>query len=251
MRSAALSPVDRRVDPLFANHLAFLDSHRGQVAVSGHAVAVEGLKPDLSSWTPLMDAAELPSNEAPVRLIPSSGKSWPSRLPGFGYRPAETLVYMALEGRPEEAPSLVPGMEIRAVARDEEAVAFAGVQAAGFLDEGDSEFGWWAGCFRRMALTNYGRDDQSFFLASMNGMPASVLLCVRAADVTGLYAVATDPAFRDRGLSTALLRHAHADALDHGHSTLVLQAHAGSYAEGFYRRLGFVERYRSQMWRRP
>lgn len=236
------------LDPLFANHLAFLGAHRGTVRITQDEVRVEGRAPFLSSWTPLGLKAKLPASTTAVRLIPESGDGWAARLSDVGYVAAESLIYMELPaGEPlRPVPSPAAGADIARAASEAEARAFAKVQAAAFLDPVDPHFAWWVRCFDDMAVANYGRDGQSFLFARRQGAAASVLLSVQTG-VTGIYAVATAPPFQRMGLSTALLRHVR-KASD---GPIILQAILGSYANGFYARLGFIERYRSQIWRHP
>lgn len=235
------------LDPLFENHLAFLGAHRGRVSRQDDSVSVAGDIPSLSSWTPFGSDAELPAGCQVARLIPVSGPDWSDRLSARGLKPAETLAYMELENLKGAGDV----REITRVSTDDDARAFAQVQAASFLegdDENDPETGWWRRHFIAMALDNYRREDQSFFIAAIDGVPASVLLSVHTPGMTGIYAVATAPGFRRRGLSAALLGQARAEAIARG-NRIGLQAVNGSYAHQFYGRLGFMDRYASQLWR--
>lgn len=237
-------------DPLFANHVAFMASHRGTLRYGHDWVQILGHAPFLSSWTPFSITADVPPANPPVRLVPASGGEWTNRLERRCYALAETLSYMSLECA--LAPRFAAnGAAIRPAANDDDAMAFAEVQAAAFLDTGAEHRQWWVDCFRQMALANYRSDNQDFLIAWHEGVAVAVLLAVYAAGMTGLYAVATRPDFQGRGFSTALLGAACARARKRGSSRLVLQAMRGSYAEGFYGRRGFSEQYCSQVWRRP
>lgn len=55
----------------------------------------------------------------------------------------------------------------------------------------------------------------------------------------GIYGVATLPAERRRGTSTALLAHAVEEGWAQGAETVTLQALTGSYAHSLYEKLGF------------
>jgi GNAT superfamily N-acetyltransferase len=240
-----------RLDPLFENHLAFLSTHRGRVGWTETSVSVDGDIPSLSSWTPFGDDAEIPDGCQVARLIPASGPTWSDRLTARGLKPAETLSYMELVDLSGVADTPPDAVEITRVATNEEAKTFAEIQAAGFLDESDEdpETIWWRRHFVAMALRNYRREDQSFFIATVNSVPASVLLSVHTPGMTGIYAVATAPHFRRRSLSAILLRKACAEARAYGNQHIGLQAMTGSYAHEFYGRRGFRDRYASQLWR--
>lgn len=239
--------MQTKLDPLFLNHLAFFDTHRGHVRYEPQAVWIDGLVPSLCSWTPLNDQAPLPAEANIVRLIPSCGASWESRIGREGYSRAEALAYMEL---PADAPIVRvhrsdDELSIGIVSDDDAAQDFAKVQAAAFLTQA-SDADWWVDCFATMAVRNFSRPEQRLYLARSGGVAAAVLLALDVAEVTGIYAVATVPHFQRRGLSTALL----ARALRDTDRPLILQAIVGSYAHGFYARLGFAECYRSQIWRR-
>jgi GNAT superfamily N-acetyltransferase len=168
------------------------------------------------------------------------------RLTTAGFEPAEVLVHMeTAAGTPGRS---VPAEPLRAITSDEEAVAFADVQSAVFLDDDDPELAWWRKAFREMALRNYREPDQSFYLLRVDGEPASVTLVLRTGLVFGVYAVATKPAYRGRGLASRLLAQARRDAAG---GRLTLQVMEGSDAERLYLNLGFRPAFRSPHFRRP
>jgi GNAT superfamily N-acetyltransferase len=236
------------LDPLFFNHLAFLAAHRGEVSLGPEGATVASDIAGFSSFTPLGEHGALPRDCAAVRLVPASGAAWPERLKALGFTPAEALAYMALSG-PAPASRAAQGCRIIRARSDEEARVFADVQYQGFIDPDEAGAPAWLQRFMHAALANVPRADQSLLIAERDGAPAAVALIVRAAGVDGLYAVATTPQSRRRGLSTLLLRHAWEEARGRGR-TLILQVFEGSYAKGFYTRLGFETRYVSQVWRR-
>lgn len=143
------------------------------------------------------------------------------------------------------------GVEIE-VARTEPALReFAAVQAAGFADADGSIDAWWAHHFVHAALANRSDPGQTFYLARVGGSAVGTTLVVRAAGVAGIYAVATMPGFRCRGVARALLDRACLDAThSHGMSRIILQAMKGSYAESYYAKLGFRQLYELAVWRR-
>jgi GNAT superfamily N-acetyltransferase len=101
------------------------------------------------------------------------------------------------------------------------------------------------------ALKNVPDPDQDFLLVVAGQETVSCTLVVRSAGIAGIYAVATLPDRRKAGYSGAALEHVRKRVIADGGTRIGLQAAAGSYAEGYYRRLGFEERYGSQVWRLP
>jgi GNAT superfamily N-acetyltransferase len=108
-------------------------------------------------------------------------------------------------------------------------------------------------------VRNYRAPDQSLYLLRVDGDPASATLLLRTRAVFGVYAVATKPAYRGRGLASALLAQARWDAAEAaraarslGAPRLTLQVVEGSSdAERLYLTLGFRAAFRSPHFRRP
>lgn len=195
-----------------------------------------------SAWIPLTADAELPAGTATVRLVPWSGDGWEKRLVAAGFEATEVLVHM------EAPPDAVDGDPITPIATDEDAVAFAEVQGAAFLDDDDPDIEWWRAMLREKAVKNYSAPEQSLYLLRVDGDPAAVTLVLRSGPVTGIYAVATKPAYRGRGLASTLLAQARRDAAG---GRLTLQVVEGSDAERLYLKLGFRPAFWSPHFRRP
>jgi len=232
------------MEALLDNHLAFLAAQRGEVRRSAAGIEVVGDSDEFSAWIPLTADTEIPSGTTTVRLVPWSGDGWEERLAKAGFEPAEVLVHMEAPATSDRS----AGEPVRAITSDEDAVVFADVQSAVFLDDDDPELEWWRKAFREMALRNYREPDQSFYLLRVDGDPASVTLVLRTGQVFGVYAVATKPAYRGRGLASRLLAQARRDAAG---GRLTLQVIEGSDAERLYLNLGFRPAFRSPHFRRP
>jgi GNAT superfamily N-acetyltransferase len=92
------------------------------------------------------------------------------------------------------------------------------------------------------------RGELRLYMARVDGRDAA---CVGTLDVErdcGVYMVATDPAFRGRGLATALMRQALLEARERGLQTTSLQATA--MGAPIYARLGYRDCGAIQMWER-
>ncbi|MFF0270109.1 GNAT family N-acetyltransferase [Kribbella sp. NPDC004536] len=230
------------VDALLENHLAFLAAHRGDVRRSADAIEVVGESEEFSVWIPLSPSAELPAGVNAVRLVPDSGPGWEERLAAAGFMAAEVLVHM-------EAPAgSAQGEPVAPITTERDAEAFAEVQGAVFLEVGEPDYDWWREMFVERAVQNYCAPNQSLYLLRVDGDPASITLVLRTELVTGVYAVATKPQYRGRGLATRLLEQARQEAAG---GRLTLQVVEGSDAERLYLNLGFRPAYRSPHFRRP
>ncbi|MER7244771.1 GNAT family N-acetyltransferase [Kribbella sp. NPDC000426] len=226
---------------LLDNHLAFLAAHRGVVRRSAEAIEVVGESDEFSAWTPLSLTAELPAGTSTVRLVPWSGAGWVERLAAAGFEPAEVLVHM------EASAGSVAGEPVEPIDSDADALGFAEVQSAAFLEVGEPDYDWWQKMFAERAVQNYRAPGQSLYLLRVDGRPASSTLVLRTGSVVGVYPVATKPEYRGRGLATALLAQARRDAVG---DRLTLQVVEGSDAERLYLNLGFRPAFRSPHFRR-
>ena len=239
------------MNSILANHLLFIRRHRGDYFATDSAIYITSEAPGFTSWTPLSSAAVRPPEFDAVRLVPGSGEQWPDGLHQAGFSLAEQLSYQdfdltrSLEQRPvSDEARITRGQS------EKDACAFAEVQAVGFLDGPGEATDWWTRFFRFVALRNIHDPIQDFLIAAVDERAVAVLLLVTAGETSGVYAVATRPDARGRGLSTSLLLEAARRARARNSKRLVLQALCGSYADGFYRRLGFTERYVTPIWRR-
>jgi GNAT superfamily N-acetyltransferase len=239
------------MDPIFANHLLFIRRHRGDYAQTDRSVTIVSEAPGFTSWVPLAPDADRPTETDAVRLLPESGGDWSNHLDGAEFKPAEQLSYQSFDlssdlerGHPGGSVSIQYGQTV------DDALVFAEIQSRGFLEKSGEATDWWKVFFPFVAVRNIFDPQQDFLIASASGKPAAVLLLISNNKVSGIYAVATRPEARRQGVSTALLHEAANRARDRGSDSLVLQALVGSYAEGFYKRLGFSERYISTVWRR-
>lgn len=246
--------LDAHVRPEFAafgNHLVFLARHRGRMRMDRSGVYIDGAVASLSSYTPWPESSTLPCSLPAVRLAPWSPCDWPARLREAGYGPAERLAYMqstGSHGRGEESPEV----SIEAARSASALREFAAVQAEGFATGVAEVDGWWAPFFAEQAARNGGDAEQTFYLARVGGTAAATTLVLRAQGVAGIYAVATRPAYRRRGLARALLDRARTDAMaQYGIDRVILQAVSGSYPEAYYAKLGFRCTHELAVWRTP
>ncbi len=235
---------------LFTNHLAFLARHRGARRDDADGVWIDGASAELSSWTPTGSVEVLPASLPAVRPGPWTTTRELAWLRERGYHPADGVSYMERDRVPTLA-RCDPEATIEVARSEEAAREFAAVQSAGFFDDGDGHRAWWSSLFTDVAVTNRLDPDQTFYLARLDGRAVACTLVVRASGVAGIYAVATLPQFRRRGLARMLLERAQDDAASlHGLARVILQATTGGGPEAYYARLGFTTRYQLAIWRR-
>ena len=140
-----------------------------------------------------------------------------------------------------------------------------GMELAGFPDPDLEGIDWSVGSdLDEMCLINdraYGYADGTFraslddpghhlhvYLARVDGAPAASVASFDVEGDTPIWCVATLPEARGRGLSTALMRRALADARERGSATTTLQA--TKLGAPVYERLGYMDLGALQMWER-
>ena len=236
---------------LFANYLAFLARHRDTVERKDGMVLVDSTSPEFVCVI-LEDATDLdalPERFRVARLLPWS-RLGETDLLARGFAPRGSLTYMALTGRGEFAAAAPPDLAVERVLSNEAMDVFTEVQTRAFLEPGDFYEKWYARLRERNG-SNLHRDEQRFYVASRKGRPASVLLTVLEQRTLGIYGVATLPAERKRGTSTALLAHVVREGRAQGAETVTLQAQTGSYAQSLYEKLGFESTFVSTIFEKP
>jgi GNAT superfamily N-acetyltransferase len=110
----------------------------------------------------------------------------------------------------------------------------------------DAAYGF-DGDFER-AIRKLPPDPAHLYLGRSAGVPACAVLSYEEAGECGIYLVATRPEARGRGLATALMRHALAEARKRGCTTSSLQATA--LGRPVYQRMGYREIGAVHMWER-
>ncbi|BCY08960.1 GNAT family N-acetyltransferase [Actinoplanes sp. L3-i22] len=161
-------------------------------------------------------------------------------LAGRGYRLAsfENVLGRALGGAVE--PVVPPGVEVRPCG-DDEFDAWLEVVVEATLHP-DTQGVPWAEQFPRAILENAERDTLglvSRYLATLDGVPAgggSMRITDGVAQLTG---AATAPAFRRRGIQSALLAARLADATAAGGDVAVITVQPGSRSQQNAQRRGF------------
>ena len=228
----------KAADGLLENHLAFMAKHRGEVRRHPGAIQVESPSADFRCWMlegPIEEPLHAPDVRQ-VRVLPWAGAVGPA-LGARGFRQKVVLRYMELSADPAPRPS--PGFSISEAHEEPALRVFSEVQTRGFLTPKE-RFEPWFEFLHGWNQKNLGDPAQHFYVGALDGTPAAVTLLLVTGKVGGIYAVATLPDFRRRGLSRALLLRAIGEARAAGCERISLQVYAGSDAERLYLGLGFV-----------
>jgi GNAT superfamily N-acetyltransferase len=234
---------------LLENQLSFLSSHRGTVGRAGESFLIDSERPEFTYAILGRDVkpGALPQGYSTLQRLPWSGVS-ADELAGAGFRDVDGVSYMVL-GSGASAGETAPTVRIEVVDSAAALDVFSEVQARGF-NESEESFRHWHPWLRQANHRNLRNPDQRFYIGHVDGVAAGATLVVHTPGVAGIYAVATLARFRKMGVSTSLLRAAISDARARGARTFTLQTKLDSYAESFYRRLGFERVFEARLFRR-
>jgi len=246
--------LGQAADENLAAHASFIASRiGGRVQVDDQLVAVDsGLPRDTFNIVcrvrlDLSTAARRISDT--IRFYATAGHphSWwvgpgfappnlASLLVAAGLEQAETecAMSLALEALPASTPR-VDGLRIQRVRTTQELDVFARLTASNWQPPDQ----WVIEFYRRAAPAVLSdASPQWFYIGLLDDEPVATAELTIGGGVVGLYNISTLPAFRGRGVGSAMTHRPLADARAAGWQTAILQA--ADAGVGVYRRLGFV-----------
>jgi ribosomal protein S18 acetylase RimI-like enzyme len=241
--------VAKREAWLLDNHLTFLATHRGVVGRNGDTISIQSERPDftytLLGTTSTLD--ELAADVHTVQHLPWSGTT-ADALEEAGFVRAMGLSYMTLaEDHPDWR--VRSDLVVGSVGTQLQMDSFSEVQSRGFC-ETQEIFDDWHPWLKAANDRNLQNARQIFYVGYLQGDPVGTCLTIFEEGLAGIYAVATLPQHRKKGIGTTIMRQAIADARKRGAGTITLQVKQDSYAEDFYRHLGFERVFATGMYRR-
>ena len=245
---------------LEANENAFFNLHRSERVNWDQAVLLASPYPEVSIWnyagsiqTTESACEELISNVESFfseRDMPTTFKINPLTEPPTLQANLEERGYTLIT----EATTMLFGGSLRLFVMSnktfiervgvDQIETFTTTQLDGF-ESGREWFPWFLETNRR----NVERNDHVYYLAKHDDQPAAVLLAITTPkDVCGIYAVATLPEFRGKGIASTLIGHVISDAERAGIEHITLSTATGGPAEGYFQKLGFESAYVSRFY---
>lgn len=225
---------------LIANHIAFLASHRGEIVHEPDLARCVSDKAAFCFAIILAPSGFAASRPDETLYIPSFlTRDMPDP---HGRKKSHALSYMV-----RATGDATPLASARRMTSANEIEIFSEVQARGFCDD-EQDYNEWKPWMQAANLRNRDNPKQSFFVAYDPAAPAACSLSIYEAGIAGIYAVATVPAHRRKGLASALLSHAAAEAARNGYTKLGLQTVCGSDAERLYSGAGFESLFRMNVF---
>jgi N-acetylglutamate synthase-like GNAT family acetyltransferase len=234
---------------LLDNHLAFLASHRGSISRNKDTLFIESDRPEFTYAILGQNSKleELPLNVQTVQHLPWS-ETTTDNLNEVGLKTTFGLSYMMLgENLPEWR--VRSDLHIERVKDTFGMDAFSDVQSRGFNETIES-YEHWRSWLKAANYRNLQNPNQYFYIGTQSGVVVGVVLMVIEEKSAGIYAVATLPEHRKKGISTTIMKQAVAEARKIGLSTITLQVKQDSYVEDFYKHLGFKRIFTTGIYRR-
>jgi GNAT superfamily N-acetyltransferase len=222
-------------ESILKHHIYFLSTHRGVRECLQYGEFIHSDKAEYNIAFPLSsECIEKISNKYTIYLPQWIFINEQMKLK---YKKAGSLTYMVLNNEKRKWEINKKITTKRAISLSD-IEAFSIVQGRAFC-ETEEEFNKWYLWMREKNIKNLDSSTQNFYVAYENEKPVSVLLCIYNNNIAGIYAVATLPEHRKKGISTTLIQRAVDDAISNNMTTITLQTSTESYAHSFYKNLGF------------
>jgi len=219
---------------ILESHIYFLSKHRGIRECLDYSEFIHSEKAEYNIAFPLSNEGIEKINKKYTIYLPKWIINEQMKLK---YKKIGSLTYMVLTD--EKTKSKINNKIIVKKAISLSTIEdFSLVQGKAFC-ETEEEFNEWYLWMREKNIKNLDDNTQNFYVAYENEKPVSVLLCIYHKKTAGIYAVATLPEHRKKGISTTLMQKAIDDAISNNMTTITLQTSTESYAHSFYRNLGF------------
>jgi GNAT superfamily N-acetyltransferase len=222
-------------EDILENHINFLSKHRGIKECLEYGTFIHSEKSEYNIAFPFSaEGIEKISGEYTIYLPDWVLMNEQMKLK---YKKTGSLTYMVLTDRKKEW-KINKKIIIKRADSLSSIEDFSIVQGKGFC-ETEKEFNEWYPWMREKNIENLGDITQSFYTAYENGKPVGVSLCIYHKNTAGIYAVATLPEYRKRGIAAALIHKAADDAISNNMTAITLQTSTGSYSHSLYRKLEF------------
>lgn len=221
-------------EKILESHIHFLSKHRGKREFLNYSEFIDSDKIEYNIAFSLSNEGIEKINKKYTIYLPQ----WISinEQMELKYKKIGSLTYMVLS---EKTPQLEINKKIvikRATSLSD-IEDFSIVQGKAFC-ETEEEFNEWYLWMREKNIENFDDSTQNFYIAYENDKPVSVLLSIYHKKTAGIYAVATLPEHRKKGISSTLIQRAIDDAISSNMTLITLQTSTESYAHSFYRNIG-------------
>jgi len=222
---------------LLKHHIYFLSMHRGIQESLECGEFIHGDRPDCNVvYINTSEEIEKINDDYDIYLPPWVTINGQLKSK---YEEIRSLTYMDLDNK-EAKWETNNNLTVKRVNSLSDMEDFSIVQGKGFSEE-EEEFNDWYPYMRGKNIKNLNERTQNFYVAYEKDKPIGVALCIYHENIAGIYAVTTLQEHRRKGVSSTLIQKAINDAVFNNMKTITLQTITGSYANNFYKKLGFKD----------
>ena len=172
-----------------------------------------------------------------------------TKLEKHGWQQTDSMIHMVLK-KGREKWQVNPAINITRIRNESQLEEFCQTQSRGFNGEHIADDPMYpamlASCRKNLQSSNH-----HFYLASLKNKPAGAIVLFFHDGGLGIYSVTTVEKFRRHGVSTTLMNKALEEAKKEKSTFITLQTMAGTYAESFYEKLGFIPVFESKVYKQP
>ncbi|HEY9792350.1 MAG TPA: GNAT family N-acetyltransferase [Candidatus Obscuribacterales bacterium] len=235
-------------DRLHGNHLAFFATHRGEVVRNRCCLAVKSERPEYqcAMLRAGCNVEHAKDESATIHVLPSALDQIPA-LEQLGYNHASGFSYMAF-GADTSSWTVPSNVHVKKAATPADIEDFSRIQGLAFA--GEEHFAEWHPFLHKWNSRNADKPEHRFYVGYVDGDAVGTCLALMHDRIVGLYAVGTLVNHRKKGIATVLMKQAVDDALADGCEIVTLQVVTDSYAESFYKKLGFNTEFQVRIFKR-
>ena len=224
---------------LLENRLEFITCYRDK-RISEEGIELFYGEPPFFKNAFVFDEKAIPQVPAHFEMhIPDWVRIGEAVLKKNNWQKKDAMKYVWLNGTTDQW-ATNPSIQIVKIKNKKDLPLFCKTQSMGFNEKPIEKDPWYA-YICNSAGRNFGKGKSHFYVALLNDVPIGITLSFYHKNLAGIYSVTTIKEYRGMGASTSLMKKVVDDALKAEMKGITLQTMIGSYAEGFYEKLGFED----------
>lgn len=226
------------------NHICFLEQNRGLKRYENENIIISS---DVDNFdiTFLINECQFDLDTKMIYLPELTTDSNQS-IESFKTEKTADLTYMSANSNILKEWKTNDAIITKKVMNDSNLELFSVIQSKGFC-ETEEVYNEWHPFLRKKNFEGALFKNQHFFIAYLEDEAVGTCLIVDSDNVYGVYAVATLPEHRKKGIATSVMKSALINCISSKNQNLTLQTIKGSNAENLYLYLGFKKEFNCQI----
>ncbi len=229
---------------LLNNHICFLKQNRGEIQT-------EDINIKLSCEFDNFDITFLireqqSSFRSKFIYIPEWANSLKQNIKSGQLEKVSDLTYMSGNSNIVNVWNVNEAIETKKVISNSDLEIFSEVQSRGFCETKET-YDEWFPFLRKKNFEGSLFNNQHFFIAYISNIAVGCCLIIDSDNTFGIYAVATLPEYRKKGIATSIMKSALEYCLNIKKQNFTLQTIKNSNAEKLYLHLGFKKEFNCEI----